>query len=122
MERRRRETRAIRFPGAHGPHDMLLLGVRGSGASPVSPRHVAGRLLERGVPVAPSTLKRWGITYSPQREDAVHRRQRPVGGSGRRDATSRRVPGAWQDWSRAVDTDGETLDVLRTEPRDQAAA
>ena len=45
---------------------------------PLSTRHVEQRMEERGVEVDHSTINRWVITYSPQLEEAFHRRKRPV--------------------------------------------
>jgi putative transposase len=77
---------------------------------------------ERGVHVDHSTMNRWVIKYSPQLEDAFHRRKRPVWVSWRMDEPSIRVKGEWRYLSRAVDTHGQTIDFLLTEPRDTAAA
>ncbi len=62
------------------------------------------------------------VTYSPQLEDAFHRRKRPVWVRWRMDETSMRVQGQWYYLYRAVDKHGQTLDFLRTEPRDEEAA
>ena len=62
-----------------------------------------------------SPLHRWVIPYSPQREAACHRRQRPVWGRGRRDATDMKGQGPWRSLARAVDKHGQTMDLLLTE-------
>jgi len=49
---------ALSFTGAHFPHDIMLMGVRWSGAYPSSTRHVEERMLERGVHVDHSTINR----------------------------------------------------------------
>src|SRR5215813_15560007 len=113
---------AMTFKGAHVPQDILLTGVRWSVASPLSTRHVAELMEERGVHVEHSTINRWVITYSPPLEEAFHRRRKPVWVSWRMDATYSRVTGEWRYWYRAVDQDGETVDVRLTEHRDQEAA
>jgi putative transposase len=87
MLRRRRETRAISFTGAHFPPDIILMDVRWYIAYPLSTRHVDELLLERGVPVDHSTINRWVVKYSPQLEEACHRRKRAVWVSWRRDET-----------------------------------
>jgi putative transposase len=93
---RRRETRAISFQGAHVPPDIMLMGVRWEVASPVSDRHVEAVREDRGGPVAHATLQRWGVPYSPRLEEACHRRQRPVGVSGRMDEPSLKGQGQWR--------------------------
>jgi putative transposase len=113
---------AISFKGAHFPPDIILMGVRWYVAYPLSTRHVEELMLERGVPVDHSTINRWVITYSPQLEEAFHRRKRPVWLSWRMDETYIRVKGAWKYLYRAVDTYGATIDFLLTEHRDTEAA
>jgi len=78
---------AISFKGAHFPPEVILMGVRWYVAYPLSTRHVEELMEERGVDVDHSTLKRWVIKYSPQLEEAFHRRKRPVWVSWRLDET-----------------------------------
>ena len=87
---------AISFTGAPFPPDMILMGGRWSVAYPLSTRHVEARMLERGVHVDHSTINRWVVTYSPQREEAFHRRKRPVWVSWRMDETDIKVKGEWK--------------------------
>ena len=49
---------AISFQGAHFPQDIILMGARWYVAYPLSTRHVAARMLERGVHVDHSTINR----------------------------------------------------------------
>ena len=78
---------AISFKGAHCPPDIILMGVRWYVAYPLSTRHVEALMLERGVHVDHSTINRWVVKYSPQLEEAFHRRKRPVWVSWRMDET-----------------------------------
>ena len=77
---------------------------------------------ERGVDVDHATINRWVIKYSPQLEEAFHRRKRPVWVSWRMDETYIRVKGQWRYLYRAVDKHGQTIDFLLTEHRDKEAA
>jgi transposase-like protein len=113
---------AIHFKGAHFPPDIILMGVRWYVAYPLSTRHVEELMLERGVHVDHSTINRWVVKYSPQLEEAFHRRKRPVWVSWRMDETYIKVKGAWTYLYRAVDKYGETIDFLLTEHRDKDAA
>jgi putative transposase len=113
---------AISFTGAHVPQDVMLMGVRWYVASPLSTRHVEERMEERGVAVDHATINRWGITYSPQLEEAFHRRKRAVWVSWRMDETSIKVKGVWCSLSRVVDKQGQTMDFLLTKQCDQEAA
>jgi putative transposase len=113
---------AMSFKGAHFPQEIILTGVRWYVAYPLSTRHVEELMRERGVHVDHATINRWVIRYSPQLEEAFHRRKRPVGRSWRMDETYIRVKGQWRYLYRAVDKTGQTIDFLLTEYRDTEAA
>jgi hypothetical protein len=81
---------AVSFKGAHFPQDIILMGVRWYVAYPLSTRHVEELMEERGVSVDHSTINRWVVKYSPQLEEAFHRRKRPVWVSWRLPADARR--------------------------------
>jgi putative transposase len=113
---------AVSFKGAHFPQEIILTGVRWYVAYPLSTRHVEELMHERGVHVDHSTINRWVVKYSPQLEEAFHRRKRPVWVSWRLDETYIKIKGQWYDLDRAVDKTGQTIDFRLTEPRDEAAA
>jgi transposase-like protein len=113
---------AISFKGAHFPQEIILMGVRWYVAYPLSTRHVEELMEERGVEVDHSTINRWVIKYSPQLEEAFHRRKRAVWVSWRMDETYIKVKGEWRYLYRAVDKHGQTIDFLLTEHRDKEAA
>src|SRR5438105_4796269 len=113
---------AISFKGAHFPKEVILMGVRWYVAYPLSTRHVEELMEERGVDVDHSTINQWTIKYSPQLEEAFHRRKRPVWISWRMDETYIKVKGQWRYLCRAVDKTGQTIDFLLTEERDEQAA
>jgi putative transposase len=113
---------AVSFKGAHFPQDIILMGVRWYLAYPLSYRHVEELMEERGVPVDHATIQRWVVKYSPQLEEAFHRRKRPVWISWRMDETYIKVKGQWRSLYRAVDKQGQTIDFLLTEQRDEQAA
>jgi putative transposase len=112
----------VSFKGAHFPQDIILTGVRWYVAYPLSYRHVEELMEERGVSVDHATINRWVVKYSPQLEEAFHRRKRPVWISWRMDETYIRVKGEWRYLYRAVDKHGQTIDFLLTEYRDERAA
>ena len=87
---------AIDCKGAHFPPEVILMGVRWYVAYPLSTRHVEELMEERGVEVDHSTINRWVIKYSPQLEEAFHRRKRPVWVSWRMDETYIKVKGEWR--------------------------
>ena len=113
---------AISFKGAHFPQDIILMGVRWYLAYPLSYRHVEELLEERGIPIDHATVQRWVVKYSPQLEEAFHRHKRPVWVSWRMDETYIKVKGKWCYLYRAVDKQGQTIDFLLTEQRDEQAA
>jgi putative transposase len=113
---------AVSFKGVHFPTEIILMGIRWYVAYPLSYRHVEELMEERGVPVDHATIQRWVVKYSPQLEEAFHRRKRPVWVSWRLDETYIRVKGEWRYLYRAVDTTGQTIDFLLTEQRDERAA
>src|SRR5215510_2658945 len=91
----------ISCKGAHFPKDVILMCVRWYVAYPLSTRHVEELMRERGVHVDHATINRWVIKYSPQLEDAFHRRKRPVWISWRMDETVRRI-GCMEERSRKL--------------------
>jgi putative transposase len=113
---------SVSFKGAHFPQEIILMGVHWYAAYPLSYRHVEELMEERGVSVDHATIQRWVVKYSSQLEKAFHRRKRRVGHSWRMDETYIRVKGEWRYLYRAVDTQGQTIDFLLTEQRDQEAA
>ena len=86
----------ISFKGAHFVKDILLTCVRWYLAYPLSYRQVDELIEERGVSVDHATINRWVLKYSPQLEEAFHRRKRLVGRSWRIHETYIRVKGEWR--------------------------
>ena len=90
----------------------------------LSYRHVEELLLERGVSIDHSTVQRWVVRYSAELElEFRHRykKRRPYV-SWRLDETYVKIKGKWHYLYRAVDKDGDTLDFMLSENRDEAAA
>ena len=77
---------------------------------------------ERGESVDHATINRWVLKYSPQLEEAFHRRKRAVWISWRMDETYIWVKVQWRYLYRAVDKHGQTIDFLLTEQRDERTA
>jgi putative transposase len=99
-----------------------LTCVRWYVAYPLSYRQLEEMMQERGASVDHSTINRWVLKYSPQCDEAFHRRKRPVYVSWRLDETYIRVRGQWHYLYRAVDKAGQTIDFLLTAHRDEPAA
>jgi putative transposase len=112
----------VSFKGAHFAKDIILTCVWWYVAYPLSSRQIEELMQERGVAVDHATINRWVLKYSPQLEEAFHRRKRPVWLSWRMDETYIKVRGQWRYLYRAVDKTGQTIDFLLTEERDERAA
>ena len=69
-----------------------------------------------------STVNRWVVKYSPQLEEAFHRRKRPIWISWRLDETYSHMKSERCYLYRAFDKQGEAIDFLLTEHRDKEAA
>jgi putative transposase len=68
-------------------------------------------------------IYRWIQKFTPSLEAASRKgKKRPVGRSWRMDETYIKIKGQWRYLDRAVDRDGQTLDVLLTVHRDKKAA
>ena len=79
-------------------------------------------MAERGVPSDHATIQRWVVNSRPLWDEALHRRTHPVWVSWRMDETDLKGRGPWDDRSRAVAQQGQTMAFGLTAPRDQAAA
>ncbi|MGE3541548.1 MAG: IS6 family transposase [Candidatus Tectimicrobiota bacterium] len=112
----------ISFKGAQFPPDIILMSVRWYLAYPLSYRHVEELMEERGVWLDHATVQRWVVKYSPLLEEAFHRPKRAVAVSWRMDETYIKIKGHWYYLYRAVDKQGQTIDFLLTEHRDERAA
>jgi putative transposase len=112
----------VSFKGAHFPQEIILTGVRWYVSYPLSTRHVEELMLERGVHVDHATIHRGVIKYSPQLEEAFHRRKRPVGHRWWMDEAYIKIKGQWSYLYRAVDKHGQTIDFLLTKHRDEQVA
>ena len=77
----------IEFKGSHFEREIILWGVRGYVAYPISYRQLEEIMGERGVAVDLSMLCRWVIKYAPELEKQFRRCQQPIGRSWQVDET-----------------------------------
>ncbi len=66
----------ISFDGCHFHQDMILQSVRWYLAYSLSYRDIEEIMKERGFEVDHSTINRWVLHYTPQLEQAFHRRKK----------------------------------------------
>jgi putative transposase len=112
----------IDFKGSHYPKPVIVYAVFFYVRYGVSYRDLEEIMAERGVEVDHATLSRWVVKFSPLIAANAQARKRPTAVSWRMDETYIKVRGKWMYHYRAVDRDGQTLDFMLSERRDNAAA
>lgn len=112
----------IDFKGSHYPKAVILYAVFFYVRYGVSYRDLEEIMAERGVEVDHATLNRWVVKYAPLIADAAQQCKAETARSWRMDETYIKVKGKWTYLYRAVDRDGQTLDFMLSERRDEAAA
>jgi transposase, IS6 family len=110
------------FKGRQFTAEVILWAVRWYLMFPISHRDLELMLADRGVEVAHTTLFRWVQAYAPELEKRIRPHLRSSNGSWRVDETYVKVKGRWAYLYRAVDSRGDTIDVLLSARRDAAAA
>jgi IS6 family transposase len=121
---RRRQTvrSASAFCGYRFPDDVIALAVRWYLRFRLPYADVSELLAERGVHVDPSSVFDWVQQFTPLYQDAARLKRRQVGRRWSIDETYVRIAGAWGYAFRAIDEDGQVIDVSVSPTRDTAAA
>lgn len=120
---RRFTDRSISAFAHHGfPDDVIALAVRHSVRYRLSDADVAEWFAERGLVVDRSTLYRWVQHFLPLFGDAARPQRHPVGRTWRVDEPYIRLAGKWTYIERAIDHDGQVVDVYFSKRRNAAAA
>ncbi|MFJ1551923.1 IS6 family transposase [Streptomyces sp. NPDC088246] len=88
---------------------------------PLSFREVEELMLERGVIVSYETIRRWCLKFGQQYANSLRRQPRP-GDKWHLDEVFVKINGELKYLWRAVDADGNVLDILAQGRRDKAAA
>ncbi len=85
-------------------------------------RNLSEIMQERGLSVDHTTIYRWVMVYAPEIEKRSRKHLKPTNDSWRVDETYVKVNGDWKYLSRAVDSEGNTLDFMLSAKRDKKAA
>jgi transposase-like protein len=110
------------FSGFRFPPEVIILAVRWYLRYGLSYRDVEELLAERGVEVDHVTLFRWVQRFTPLLVDAARPCRHAVSGRWFVDETYVKVSGVWRYVYRAVDDEGQVIDVYVSARRDIAAA
>ena len=108
---RRRCSVPVSFAGHRFSPDPILLAVRWYPRYGLSYRDVEELLAERGVDVDHVTIYRWVQRFTPLVIDAARPCRHSVGDRWFVDETYVRVAGVWRYVYRAVDQNGQVIDV-----------
>ena len=105
------------------PTDVAFLIVLCRLRLTLSLRGLAEILLLRGLAFAHEAVREWEAQRAPWRTDAMRQRRKgKIGRSWSVDETSLTVGGRWCSLDRAIDRDGNLVDVCLSETRDPVAA
>ena len=104
------------------PDEVIAVAVRWYVRYRLSYAEVAEWLAERGVAVDRSTVYRWVQRFLPLFVEAARPHRTPVGARWRADETYCRLNGRWAYLYRAIDQDGQIVDVYCSARRNAAAA
>ena len=110
------------FSGYRFPDEIIALAVRWYLRFRLPYVDVAELLAERGIHVDPSTVFDWVQHFAPLYEAAARPYRHHVGQRWSIDETYIRIAGQWCYAFRAIDENGQVIDVYVSRTRDTAAA
>ncbi|WP_372516522.1 IS6 family transposase [Streptomyces noursei] len=117
------ETEAsVSYEGYRFPVEVIGHAVWLYHRFPLSFREVEGLLFERGVTVSYETIRAWCAAFGPEYAARLRRRRPRPGDTWHMDEVFLKVNGRMRYLWRAVDQDGNVLDILVTDKRDTRAA
>ena len=116
------KARAALFRRRHFQDHVIVLCVRWYLRYCLTLRDIEEMMMERGLAVDHATIGRWVLRYAPELHQRMRREIRYPNRSRRVDETYVRVAGAWTYLYRAVDSTGETIDLMLSPKRDKVAA
>jgi len=115
------ENTTSAFSGYRWPRDIIVMGVRWYLAYPLSSRQVLELLAERGIDVSHRTILTWAQVFGPLLANEVRRRRR-VGRRWFVDEVFLFRKSEKRYLYRAIDENGQVVDVLLRDHRDTASA
>jgi IS6 family transposase len=115
-------TSSSPFTWRHLQPEIILGGVRWYLRYSRSYRDVEARILERGRHVDHTTVFRWSQRDTPELDPCSRSHLKTTNDSYRVDETSLKIKKVWHYLSRALDSEGNPLDLLLSGARDAEAA
>ena len=112
----------IPFAGYRWQRDIIAFAGHWYCSFRFSAAHVRYLLAEHGLDVSARAVLTWVQTFGPLLREAARCRARRVGTRWWVDETYVRVKGKWAYWYRAIDEDGQVIDVLLRAHRDLDSA
>jgi putative transposase len=106
-----------RFPGESISHGVWLYD-----RFYLSDRDVEERLFVRSIAVTDEAIRKWCRTFGQQYANQLRRRRPRLGDTWHLDEVFLTINGEWHSLWRAVDQDGNVLDILVQRRRDTIAA
>ena len=116
------QTESGAFAGFRFPPEVIVLAVRLYLRFGLSYRDLEELLAERGIEVDHVTLYRWVRRFTPELIDAARPCRHAPGGRWFVDETYVRVAGKWRYVYRAIDENGQVIDVFVSAKRDARSA
>jgi putative transposase len=113
---------AVSYKGFRFPAEIIAHAVWLYHRFPLSYREVEELLLARGIVVSHETIRAWCDRFGPQYAARLRRRRPRAGDKWHLDEVFIKINGTWQYLWRAVDQDGNVLDILVQSKRDAKAA
>ncbi|HUE31962.1 MAG TPA: IS6 family transposase, partial [Mycobacterium sp.] len=112
----------VSYRGHRYPAEMIAHCVWLYHRFPLSVREVEELMLVRGVIVSYETIRQWCARFGPEYAGRLRRRPPRPGDKWHLDEVFLTINGRWQSLWRAVDRDGNVLDILVQPRRDAKAA
>jgi IS6 family transposase len=120
--RRITERSRSAFSGYHFPDDIIALAIRWYLRYRLPYADLAELFAERGIFVDASTIFDWVQHFTPLYQEVARSRRRRGGHQWSIDETYIRIAGHWCYAFRAIDEDGQVIDVYVSPTRDTVAA